>query len=185
VLGSAGGCGRAAVEIGKALGARVIAGASSPEKCAIAAAAGADETIDYSTEAVRDRAMELTDGRGVDVVFDPVGGSLFDEAKRCVGWNGRYLVVGFAAGDIPTLGANYPIIKSMSLVGVAYGMSALRDPAMNDANIQQLFAWYAEGRLRPHLGEVSSFDELPDACRRLYAGRALGKTVLTIPVEAP
>ena len=183
VLGSAGGCGSAAVAIAAAMGARVIAGASTPEKCAVSREAGADQTIDYNAENLRDRVMELTGGTGVDVVFDPVGDKLFDEAKRCVAWNGRYLVIGFAGGDIPTLGANYTILKSMSLVGVAYGMSAIKDPATNDANFRQLFRWYGEGRLRPHLGQVTTFDRLPDACADLYAGRAIGKTVIEISHE--
>ncbi|CAN5422096.1 NADPH:quinone oxidoreductase family protein [soil metagenome] len=180
VLGSAGGCGSAAVGIAAAMGARVIAGASSAEKCAVARAAGAHETIGYSTEPLRDRVMELTGGAGVDVVFDPVGDKLFDEAKRCIAWNGRYLVIGFAGGDIPTLGANYTILKSMSLVGVAFGMSAIKDPATNADNFHQLFQWYAEGRLRPHVGTVTTFDQLPQAAAELYAGRAVGKTVIEI-----
>ncbi len=139
VLGSAGGCGSAAVAVAAAMGAQVIAGASSGQKCAVARDAGAHHTIDYSTDDLRERVMELTGGRGVDVVFDPVGGALFDEAKRCVAWNGRYLVVGFAAGDIPSLAANYTILKSMALIGVAFGMSAIKDPATNEENFRQLF----------------------------------------------
>jgi NADPH2:quinone reductase len=183
VLGSAGGCGSAAVAIAAAMGARVIAGASSPEKCGVAREAGAHETIDYRAENLRDQVLRLTDGRGVDIVFDPVGDSLFDEAKRCVAWNGRYLVIGFAGGAIPTLGANYTILKSMSLVGVAFGMSAIKDPATNEANFQQLFTWYRQGELRPHLGRVATFDQVPRACAELYDGRAIGKTVIEIPPE--
>jgi NADPH2:quinone reductase len=180
VLGSSGGCGGAAVGVAAAMGARVIAGASSPEKCAAAARFGAHHAIDYATDDLHARIMELTDGAGVDVVFDPVGGALFDQARRCVGWNGRYLVIGFAAGDIPVMPANYPLLKSMSLVGVAFGMSAIKDPAMNATNFRQLFGWFGDGSLHPHVGDVVAFDDLPRACADLYAGRAIGKTVIEL-----
>jgi NADPH2:quinone reductase len=178
VLGSSGGCGGAAVGVARAMGARVVAGASSPEKCAAANALGAHHVIDYTSEDLRGRVMDITGGAGVDVVFDPVGGALFDQARRCVGWNGRYLVVGFAAGEIPVMPANYPLLKSMSLVGVAFGMSAIKDPVMNHANFRQLFDWFGDGRLRPHVGDVLAFDELPRACAELHAGRVVGKTVI-------
>jgi NADPH2:quinone reductase len=178
VLGSAGGCGGAAVGVAVAMGARVIAGASSVEKCTVAARLGAHHVIDYATEDLRDRVMDLTDGTGVDIVFDPVGGALFEQARRCVGWNGRYLVVGFAAGDIPTMPANYTILKSMALVGVAFGMSVIKDPALNHANFQQLFDWYDEGLVRTEVGDIADFGDLPRACAQLYAGQAIGKTVI-------
>jgi len=178
VLGSSGGCGGAAVGVASAMGARVIAGASSPEKCSAATRLGANDAIDYSTDDLHARVMDITGGAGVDIVFDPVGGALFDQARRCVGWNGRYLVVGFAAGDIPVMPANYPLLKSMSLVGVAFGMSAIKDPVMNNANFRQLFEWFGDGRLCPHVGDVVAFDELPRACADLHAGRAIGKTVV-------
>ena len=180
VLGSGGGCGSAAVGVAAAMGARVIAAASSPEKCAVAAELGADHVVNYGTEDLRERVMDITNGAGVDVVFDPVGGALFDQARRCVGWNGRYLVVGFAAGDIPVMPANYTILKSMALIGVAYGMSAIKDPAMNRANFDQLFAWYDVGQLRVHLGHVVTFGELQGACAQIHAGTAIGKTVIEI-----
>jgi NADPH2:quinone reductase len=180
ILGSAGGCGSAAVGVAAAMGARVIAGASSLEKCSLATQLGAHQVINYTTEDLRERIMELTDGAGVDVVFDPVGGNLFDQARRCVGWNGRYLVVGFAAGDIPVMPANYTILKSMALIGVAYGMSAIKDPTMNRANFDQLFAWYEAGQLRTHVGDVTTFGELRRACAQMYAGGAIGKTVIQI-----
>jgi NADPH:quinone reductase len=185
VLGSGGGCGSAAVGVAAAMGARVIAGASSPEKCAVADQLGADHVIDYAVDDLHERVMHLTDGAGVDVAFDPVGGALFDQARRCVGWNGRYLVVGFAAADIPVMPANYTILKSMALIGVAYGMSAIKDPAMNDANFSQLFAWHDQGHLRVHIGEVADFGELPRACARMYAGSAIGKTVVEIDPRTP
>ncbi len=179
VLGSAGGCGSAAVEIGKAMGARVIAGASSDKKCAIAKELGADEIINYKTENLRDRVMEITDKQGVDVIFDPVGDALFDQAKRCAGWNCRYLVIGFAGGEIPTFAVNYSIIKSMSVVGVAYGMSAIKEPAMNQANFQQLFEWYQQGKLKPHIGKRYNLSQLPEALAEMHAGNTVGKTAVS------
>src|SRR5262245_47096835 len=130
VLGAAGGCGSAAVQIAKAMGAYVIGAASSPEKLALAARCGADAVVDYRTESVSERVKELTAGDGVDVVFDPVGGADFREYLRALAWNGRYLVVGFAGGDIPQVGLNLVLLKSVSLVGVAYGTSVARDPAI-------------------------------------------------------
>lgn len=179
VLGAAGGCGSAAVQIGKAMGARVIAGASSAEKCELARGFGADEVINYRDEDLRERVLALTDGSGVDVVFDPVGDDLFRPALRSLGWNGRYLVIGFAGGDIPQLGINYTILKSISVVGVAYGMSAIHDSAMNAENFERLFDWYEQGLLKPHIGKRYACEELPDALRELYAGRALGKTLVS------
>jgi NADPH2:quinone reductase len=147
-------------------------------KSALSQPDSAHHVIDYTTEDLRDRVMHLTDGTGVDIVFDPVGGALFEQGRRCVGWNGRYLVVGFAAGDIPTMPANYTIHKSMALVGVAFGMSAIKDPAMNHANFQQLFDWYDEVPLRTQVGDIADFGDLPRACAQLYAGQAIGKTVI-------
>jgi NADPH2:quinone reductase len=178
VLGAAGGCGSAAVQIGRAMGARVIAGASSAEKCALASSFGADEVVNYREEDLRERVLELTGGAGVDVVFDPVGDDLFRPALRSLGWNGRYLVIGFAGGDIPEVAVNYTILKSIAVVGVAYGMSAIRDPAMNAENFQRLFDWYEQGLLKPHIGNRRACAELPDALREMHAGRALGKTVV-------
>lgn len=180
VLGAAGGCGSAAVQIGKAMGARVIAAASSDEKCAMARSLGADETINYSAEPLRDRLMALTGKRGADVIFDPVGGELFDQAKRCAAWNGRYLVVGFAAGTIPRFEVNYSILKSMAVIGVAYGMSALNDPDMNRDNFETLFRWYGQGLLKPHIGGRYALESLPQACAELYAGKTIGKSVVNL-----
>ncbi|MEM9255120.1 MAG: NADPH:quinone oxidoreductase family protein [Pseudomonadota bacterium] len=178
VLGAAGGCGSAAVQIGKAMGARVIAGTSSEQKCQLARQFGADEVINYSEVDLRDRTLELTDGKGVNVVFDPVGDALFRPALRSLGWNGRYLVIGFAGGDIPQLGINYTIMKSVSVVGVAYGMSAIDDPAMNAGNFAQLFDWFGQGKLKPHIGKRFALEQMPDALRDMHAGQALGKTII-------
>lgn len=185
VLGAAGGCGGAAVQVGKALGARVIAGASTAEKCERARRAGADEVLNYREEDLRERCLELTHGRGVDVVFDPVGDDLFRPALRSLGWNGRYLVVGFAGGDIPQFAVNYSILKSIAVVGVAYGMSAIHDPAMNAANFRQLFNWYEQGLLRPDIGNRYACAALPDALREMHAGKVLGKSVVAFnsPVD--
>jgi NADPH2:quinone reductase len=178
VLGASGGCGGAAVELGKAMGATVIAGASNDEKCAVAKALGAHHTVNYSSENLRDRVMEITQGEGADVIFDPIGGPLFEQAKRCAAFNGRYLVVGFAAGGIPSLGLNYTILKSISVVGVAYGMSAIKYPAMNNANFAQMFDWYRQGVIKPHIGRRCTLEELPDALRQMHAGKTIGKTVV-------
>ena len=160
------------------MGATVIAGASTTQKCELARQFGADEVVNYRETDLRDAVMALTDGKGVDVVFDPVGDDLFKPALRCVGWNGRYLVIGFAGGEIPQVGINYTILKSLSIVGVAYGMSAINDPAMNAANFDQLFAWFDEGLLQPHVGKEFACAELPEALRDMNAGNALGKTVV-------
>lgn len=178
VLGAAGGCGSAAVQVGKALGAHVIAGCSSSAKCDVARASGADEVLDYKEGDVREQVKELTNGQGVDVVFDPVGDSLFDQAVRCVGWNGRYLVIGFAGGEIPKVGINYTILKSISIVGVAYGMSAIKNPKMNHENFLQLFTWYKAGKLRPVIGHQYESAEVKTAMAALYSGKALGKLIL-------
>ena len=178
VLGAAGGCGSAAIQIAKALGARVIAAVSSEQKLQAAKQLGADDVVNYKTHDMRDTVKALTDGAGVDVVFDPVGDALFEQAVRCVGWNGRYLVVGFAGGEIPTLKANYTIIKSLSVIGVAFGMSAINDPAMNAANFAQLFSWYEQGLVKPLVSEVYELEQLPEALAALYAGEAIGKLVV-------
>ena len=178
VLGAAGGCGGAAVELGKAMGANVISGASTDEKCAVAKKLGADAVVNYSTENLRERVMEWTGGKGVDVVFDPVGDKLFEEARRCVGWMGRYLVIGFAGGKIPSLSINYVLLKSMSLVGVAWGVAAMKDPAMNRANFEQLFAWYEAGKIKPYVGKRYAFEHAREACADMYAGNAIGKSVI-------
>ena len=140
VLGASGGVGLAAVEIGKAMGARVIAAASSAEKLEVARAAGADELINYSSEDLKERVKALTGGQGADVIYDPVGGDLFDAAVRAINWNGRLLVVGFASGRIPELPVNLALLKGASVVGVFWGSFAQRQPQDNLANFQQLFA---------------------------------------------
>ena len=181
VLGASGGVGLAAVEIGKAMGARVIAAASTSEKLEIARNAGADELINYSESSLRERLKELTGGQGVDVIYDPVGGQLFEEAFRSIAWNGRMLVVGFAAGgDIPSLPANLPLLKGAALIGVFWGAFAQRQPQDNAANFRQLFAWHAEGRLKPLVSQTFALEQAAEAINTLGQRKAVGKLVMKV-----
>ena len=181
VLGAAGGVGLAAVEIGKAMGARVIAAASSAEKLDVARKAGADELINYSEQSLKDEVKRLTGGNGVDVIYDPVGGPLFEEAFRCMAWNGRFLVVGFAAGGgIPALPANLPLLKGASLVGVFWGSFAQRQPADNAENFRQLFAWHAEGQLKPLVSQTFALERGGEAIATLARRQAVGKLVVAV-----
>ncbi|USS55878.1 NADPH:quinone oxidoreductase family protein [Pseudomonas kermanshahensis] len=178
VLGASGGVGLAAVEIGKAMGARVIAAASSAEKLAVAKAAGADELIDYSQASLKDEIKRLTGGQGVDVIYDPVGGELFDQAVRGLAWNGRLLVVGFASGTIPQLAANLVLLKGAAVVGVFWGAFAQRQPEQNTANFRQLFAWQGEGKLKPLVSETYPLGEAGAAIEKLGQRQAVGKLVV-------
>jgi len=179
VLGAAGGVGLAAVMIGKALGARVIAAASSEEKLAITREHGADETLNYASEDLRGRLKELTDGKGPDVIFDPVGGDLAEPAFRSIGWGGRYLVVGFAGGEIPKLPLNLPLLKGASLVGVFWGEFARRNPRGNARNLMQLASWVGDGTVRPLVSERYPLERTPEALRALLERRVTGKVVVT------
>lgn len=178
VLGAAGGVGTAAIEIGKCLGAVVIAAASSPEKLAHCRAHGADHGIDYAKEDLKLRAKELSGG-GVDVVYDPVGGDMTEAALRSMAWAGRHLVVGFASGTIPRIPANLLLLKSCELVGVFWGAFAMRSPAENRAHVEQVLAWLAEGKVRPHVDAVLPFDRAAEALERLARREVMGKLVLT------
>jgi NADPH2:quinone reductase len=181
VLGASGGVGLAAVEIGKAMGAKVIAAASSAEKLEVAKAAGADELINYKDSSLKEELKRLTGGKGVDVIYDPVGGDLFEEAFRSIGWNGRFLVVGFAAGGgIPSLPANLPLLKGASLVGVFWGSFAQRQPQDNAANFQQLFAWHAEGKIKPLVSQTFPLAEAAKAINTLGQRKAVGKLVVSV-----
>jgi NADPH2:quinone reductase len=180
VLGASGGVGLAAVEIGKAMGATVIAAASSAEKLEVARQAGADQLINYREQSLKDELKKLTGGKGVDVIYDPVGGPLFEEAFRCIAWNGRLLVIGFASGEIPALPANLPLLKGASLVGVFWGAFAQRQVQDNVANFQQLFAWYAEGKLKPLVSQRYSLAEAGQAIDALAERRAVGKLVIDV-----
>ena len=179
VLGASGGVGLAAVEIGKAMGATVIAAASSAEKLAVAKAAGADHLINYSEQSLKDELKTLTKGQGVDVIYDPVGGPLFEEAFRSIAWNGRMLVIGFASGEIPALPANLPLLKGAALIGVFWGAFAQRQPQDNVANFQQLFAWYGEGKLKPLVSQTFPLEKAGDAIDTLAKRKAVGKVVVT------
>lgn len=178
VLGAAGGVGLAAVEIGKRMGARVIAAASSPEKLALARAHGADDLIDYAATDLKSALRELTSGRGVDVVFDPVGGALADPAFRAMAWDGRYLVVGFAAGDIPALPLNLPLVKGAAIIGVFWGAFLTKEPEANAANIARLYEWYAQGALRPEISHRFPLEDAAAAIRWVMDRKAMGKVVV-------
>ena len=177
VLGAAGGVGTAAIEIGKALGARVIAAASSQEKLAHCRAHGADLVIDYKTEDLKERAKVLSGG-GVDVIYDPVGGDLTEAALRAMAWGGRHLVIGFASGPIPKVPANLLLLKSCDLVGVFWGAFAQRSPAENRAHVERVLGWLVEGRVKPHVDVVLPFAEARVALERLEQRAVKGKVVL-------
>lgn len=179
VLGAAGGVGLAAIDIAKLMGARVIAAASSDEKLKVCREHGADETINYTTEDLRERIKALTDGRGVDVVYDPVGGDLSEPALRGMGWRGRFLVVGFAAGAIPSLPLNLPLLKGCAIVGVFYGGFMRNEPARNEENQRELVAWIKEGKLRPHIYAVYPLERAAEAMHDLTSRKVTGKVVLS------
>ncbi|QXG37707.1 NADPH:quinone oxidoreductase family protein [Pseudomonas viridiflava] len=180
VLGASGGVGLAAVEIGKALGARVIAAASSAEKLEVAKNAGADELINYTDTSLKDEIKRLTNGNGADVIYDPVGGDLFDQAIRAIAWNGRLLVVGFASGRIPELPVNLALLKGASVVGVFWGSFAQRQPQDNAANFKQLFTWFEEGKLKPLVSQVYPLERAGEAIDALGGRRAVGKVVVSL-----
>lgn len=180
VLGAAGGAGLAAVEIAKLMGARVIAVASTPEKLAIASAHGADVLVDYAAADLKTALREATGGKGVDVVYDCVGGEHAEPALRALGWQGRFLVIGFASGDIPKLPLNLLLIKGAAAIGVFWGEFVRRDPDAHRANMQQVLDWCAEGRLTPRIHATYPLQEVRDAIGVLEARQASGKVVLTI-----
>jgi len=179
VLGAAGGVGLAAIEIGKLIGARVIACASTDEKLAVCRGHGADETINYASEHLRERISELTGGAGPDVIYDPVGGVYTEPALRSIAWRGRLLVVGFAAGDIPRIPLNLVLLKGCSIVGVFWGNFTRREPAGFLDQMRQLGEWYAEGRINPHISATYPLDRAPEALRLMADRKVAGKIVLT------
>lgn len=184
VLGAAGGVGLAAVEIGKAMGARVIAAASSDEKLEVCRRAGADEFIHYGRESLKDRVKALTGGRGADVIYDPVGGDLFDEAVRAIAWEGRLLVVGFASGRIPQLPANLVLLKSCQVVGVFWGAFTARDPERNAEHLAELARWCEEGKLHPLVSATYPLERAGEALRAMLDRKVTGKVVLVTKSEA-
>ena len=180
VLGAAGGVGLAAVDIGSALGAQVIAAASTQEKLDAACAAGARERINYSTADLKDEIKRLTGGKGADVVYDPVGGALSEPALRGTGWNGRFLVVGFASGEIPHIPLNLPLLKNNAIKGVFLGGFMRRDPVAYFQNVQELIALYESGRIDPLVSQVLPFERYEEAFGLLTGRQAIGKIVLDL-----
>ncbi len=180
VLGAGGGVGLTAVELGKRMGARVIAAASSPEKLALAKGQGADDLIDYAGEDLRERVKELTGGKGVDVVYDPVGGPASIVAVRSLAWGGRHLVIGFAGGEIPAIPANLLLLKSASALGVLWGNSVRADPMEHGANMRQLLDWMAEGSLRPVIDTRFALPDAVAALQHLEGRKVKGKVLLTL-----
>ncbi len=178
VLGAAGGVGLSAVEIGKAVGAKVIAAASTDEKLAVCREHGADATINYSTEDLRERIKVLTNGQGPDVIYDPVGGTMAEPAFRSIGWRGRYLVVGFAQGQIPAIPLNLTLLKGASIVGVFWGDYTRREPKNFQSDMAAMLGWMREGRLKPRISARYSLAEAPKAIRALMDRQAIGKLVV-------
>lgn len=178
VLGAAGGVGLAAIEIGKALGARIIAAASTDEKLEVCKQHGADATINYSTQDLREAIKAATDGKGPDVIYDPVGGIYAEPAFRSIAWRGRYLVIGFANGEIPKLPLNLPLLKGASIVGVFWGEFARREPKANQAAMRELMGWMAEGKIRPHISGRYALADTPQALKDMAARKVTGKVVI-------
>ena len=178
VLGAAGGVGTAAIQIAKAVGAKVIAAASTDEKCTLCKSLGADATINYTKENLRDSLKALTDGKGPDVIYDPVGGDFAEPAFRGIAWRGRYLVVGFAAGPIPSLPLNLALLKGASIVGVFWGDFARREPKANAAMMMELAQWYAQGKIKPVIDRTMPMSELKAAYAHMGSRGVMGKLVM-------
>ncbi|HEY7349825.1 MAG TPA: NADPH:quinone oxidoreductase family protein [Ktedonobacterales bacterium] len=180
VLGAAGGIGLAAVEIGKTLGAKVIAAASTEEKLAICRQHGADDTINYSSEDLKERVKALTNGQGVDVIVDPVGGAYSEPALRGMAWNGRFLVIGFTAGEIPRIPLNLTLLKGCAILGVFWGSFAARDPQHNQENLRELLGWLQAGKLRPRISARYPLERAADALNDIMQRKVTGKAVLVV-----
>ncbi|SCW53241.1 NADPH2:quinone reductase [Sphingobium faniae] len=180
VLGAGGGVGLAAVQLASAMGARVIAAAGSEEKRALALAHGAEAAIDYRNEDLRERLSDWTGGKGVDVIYDPVGGAMAERAFRSIARYGRFLVIGFAAGDIPSIPINLPLLKSASIVGVFWGSFLVNEPQTHRHNMLELFEFYAQGAIRPHISRTFPLSDSAAAIRWIMDRKALGKVVITV-----
>lgn len=180
VLGAAGGVGLATVELGKIMGARVIAAASSDEKLAVCKQYGADDGINYDTEDLRERIRTITNGRGVDVIFDPVGGKYSEAALRNMAWKGRHLVIGFAAGDIPRIPLNLTLLKGCSIVGVFWGAFTEREYKRNEEHLRTLVSWFLEGKLKPHISAKYPLAQAPQALNEMLNRQVRGKVVLVV-----
>lgn len=178
VTGAAGGVGLTAVEIGKAMGARVIACASSPEKLAIAQQHGADHIIDYSKEDIRERVKAITGGRGADVIYDPVGGDAFDTCLRSIAWGGRIIIIGFAAGRVSQIPANIVLVKNIDVIGFYWGSYQKHKPELLGSSFQQLFRWFEEGRVHPHVSHKFPLSQAAEALQLLQKRKSTGKVVL-------
>ncbi len=178
VLGASGGVGIAAVEIGKQMGAKVIACASTDEKIAFCKSHGADEGINYQTEDLKKRIKDLTDGKGADVIYDPVGDRFSEPALRATAWEGRYLVVGFAGGEIPKIPLNLPLLKGCSIVGVFWGSWAMQFPNENLQNTMELMQWLSEGKLKPHIHKKVSIEHTSEAMQEMIDRKVKGKVVV-------
>ena len=179
VLGAAGGVGLSAVELGVAMGARVIAAASSDEKLAVAAEHGAEVGINYATEDLKNRIKEVTDGAGANVIYDPIGGDLAEAAFRGIAWEGRHLVIGFASGPIPKLPLNLPLLKGAAAVGVFWGSWTKREPEAHKQNMVELFELFTEGAIQPHVSSTYPLGQFLDAFGEVSGRRAIGKVILT------
>lgn len=180
VLGAAGGVGLAAVQIGKAMGARVIAAASSDEKLALCKEYGADEGINYSEGSIKDQVKALTKGQGADVIYDPVGGDAFQQSLSCINWNGRILVIGFACGEIPEAAVNRILLKNCAVVGVFWGASMFREPQENMKNFMTLQEWFGKGLIKPHISASYEFADAPRALTDMLNRKATGKLVVKV-----
>jgi NADPH2:quinone reductase len=178
VLGAAGGVGTAAIQIAKAAGAKVIAAASTDEKCALCKELGADATINYTTQNLRDELKAITEGKGPDVIYDPVGGDITEQAFRSIAWRGRHVVIGFANGPIPALPLNLALLKGASIVGVFWGEFAKREPQNNAACLMQLAAWYMEGKIKPLIEHKLPMSQLKEAFALMGSRQVRGKVVL-------
>jgi NADPH:quinone reductase len=178
VLGAAGGVGTAAIQIAKALGAKVIAAASTDEKCELCKSIGADATINYSRDNLRDAIKTLTEGKGPDVIYDPVGGDFAEPAFRSIAWRGRYLVVGFASGPIPALPMNLMLLKGASIVGVFWGDFARREPKANQSMMLELAQWYGQGKIKPVIDRTMPMAELKAAYAHMGSRQVKGKLVM-------
>lgn len=183
VLGAAGGVGLTAIEIGKALGARVLAAASTPEKLELAKRHGADEVFDYTRETLRAKVKEFTRDRGIDVAYDPVGADFAEQAVRSMAWKGRYLVIGFAGGKIPSIPLNLPLLKGCSLVGVFWGAHTRKEPEVHAENLEALFELFERGKIRPHITELVGLERVTEALDALNSRRATGKFVIRVAAD--
>jgi len=180
IHGSTGGVGITALEISKAVGAKVIATASNEEKLKIAKNYGADYCINYSNKEFKDEVKEITNGKGADIIYDPVGGNVFEQSLRCIAWNGKLLVIGFASGKIPSAPANLPLLKNSSIVGVFWGAWTEREPEGHNLNMKKIFSWWQAKKINPKIYNVYDFDQTSNALNDLLNRKVIGKAVIKI-----